>query len=83
MSIKGCLAVFRGRVLSAGRSVAAALRFEGERNEVGEYLDARGWRLVGISMEQLLADFGFPAMPRQDDGTSIMADVIYYTSILN
>jgi methyltransferase (TIGR00027 family) len=59
------------------------LGFEGDRNEVGEYLDTRGWRSVGISMEKLLADFGFPAMPRQDDGTSTMADVIYYTSVLD
>jgi methyltransferase (TIGR00027 family) len=58
------------------------LGFEGERNEVGAYLDARGWRSLGVSMGKLLSDFGFPSMPRQDDGTSTMADVVYYTSIL-
>jgi methyltransferase (TIGR00027 family) len=58
------------------------LGFEGERNEVGAYLDVRGWRSLGTSMETLLTKYGFPAMPRQDDGTSTMADVVYYTSIL-
>jgi len=57
------------------------LGFEGERNEVGEYLDVRGWRSMGTSMGKLLADFGFPAMPTSDDGTSTMADVVYYTSV--
>jgi methyltransferase (TIGR00027 family) len=58
------------------------LGFEGERNEVGEYLDARGWRSLATSMGTLLDEFGFPAMPLQDDGSTTMADVVYYTSIL-
>jgi methyltransferase (TIGR00027 family) len=58
------------------------LGFEGERSEVGAYLDARGWRSLGTSMATLLDENGFPAMPLSDDGTSTMADVVYYTSIL-
>ena len=58
------------------------LSFEGERNEVGAYLDARGWQSAGTKMGTLLADSGLPAMPGQDSGMSTMADVTYYTSIL-
>ncbi|MDT5324595.1 MAG: hypothetical protein QOF25_1747 [Mycobacterium sp.] len=60
----------------------AELGFEGERNEVGEYLDARGWQSVGRPMSELLVANGFPAMPQADDGQPTMAGVIYYTSTL-
>jgi methyltransferase (TIGR00027 family) len=59
------------------------LGFEGERNEVGEYLDARGWRSVGTPMSTLLSAHGFPAMPQADDDQPSMAGVVYYTSVLN
>lgn len=57
----------------------ADLTFTGERNDVAEYLDARGWTTDGISMKALLADKGYPAMP-QLDGAASMADVTYTTS---
>lgn len=57
----------------------AELTFEGERHDVAEYLDARGWQTEAISMSALLADKGYPAMP-QLDGAASMADVLYTTS---
>jgi methyltransferase (TIGR00027 family) len=60
----------------------AELGFEGERNEVGEYLDARGWQSVGTRMCELMAANGFPAMPQPDDDQPTMNGVIYYTSKL-
>jgi methyltransferase (TIGR00027 family) len=55
------------------------LTFTGERNDVAEYLDARGWRTDGIPMSALLAEKGYPAMP-QVDGAASMAEVLYTTS---
>jgi methyltransferase (TIGR00027 family) len=56
------------------------LGFEGERHEVGEYLDARGWQSVGTPMSELLVINGFPAMPQPDDDQPTMNGVVYYTS---
>ena len=58
--------------------------FEGERNDVGEYLDARGWTSVGTPMGELLVANGFPAIPAPDDEDDRMTmnGVIYYTSTL-
>jgi methyltransferase (TIGR00027 family) len=59
----------------------AELGFQGDRNEVGDYLDARGWQSVGTPMRELLITNGFPAIPQADDQPT-MADVVYYTSTL-
>jgi methyltransferase (TIGR00027 family) len=56
------------------------LGFDGERNDVGEYLDTRGWTSVGTPMSQLLADNGFPAIPQASDDDVTMNGVVYYTS---
>jgi O-methyltransferase involved in polyketide biosynthesis len=61
----------------------AELGFEGERHDVGTYLDARGWTSVGTSMEDLLAQYGFPAIPDSGDEQPTMRDVTYYTSTLD
>jgi len=58
------------------------LGFHGERNDVGEYLDARGWTSVGMPMGDLLVSNGFPALPPSDDDHMTMDAVVYYTSIL-
>jgi methyltransferase (TIGR00027 family) len=58
------------------------LGFEGERHDVGEYLDARGWQSVGTPMGELLAANGFPAIPPADDDRPTMNGVVYYTSRL-
>jgi methyltransferase (TIGR00027 family) len=58
------------------------LSFTGERNEVGEYLGARGWTSVGTPMSDLLAANGFPATPQADDDQPTMSSVVYYTSTL-
>jgi methyltransferase (TIGR00027 family) len=58
------------------------LGFEGERNDVGQYLDARGWTSVGTPMAQLLATYGFDAIPQTDDDRQTMNGVTYYTSTL-
>jgi methyltransferase (TIGR00027 family) len=60
----------------------AELGFEGERHDVGTYLDARGWTSVGTSMGDLLAEYGLPAIPEADDDQPTMRDVTYYTSTL-
>ena len=54
------------------------LGYEGERNDVAEYLDGLGWRSLGQPMSQLLAEHGLPAMPSSDSVS--MADTVYYTS---
>ena len=56
------------------------LMFTGERNDVAAYLDARGWATDVISMNALMADKGYPAIP-QLDGAASMADVQYSTSL--
>jgi methyltransferase (TIGR00027 family) len=58
------------------------LGFEGERNDVGQYLDARGWSSVGTPMADLLASNGFDAIPEADDARQTMNGVTYYTSTL-
>jgi methyltransferase (TIGR00027 family) len=55
------------------------LTFAGDRHDVGEYLDARGWTTDAVSMSALLAENGYPAMP-QVDGMASMAEVLYTTS---
>jgi methyltransferase (TIGR00027 family) len=60
----------------------AELGFEGERNDVGDYLDARGWTSVGTPMGDLLAGNGFAAIPDSEDGQPTMNGVTYYTSTL-
>jgi len=60
------------------------LGFEGERNDVGEHLDGRGWQFVGTPMSELLVTNGFPAIPQPDDEDQRMTmnGVVYYTSTL-
>jgi methyltransferase (TIGR00027 family) len=55
------------------------LGYEGDRNDVADYLDPLGWRSVGKPMSQLLADHGLPPVPQGNDSVS-MADTIYYSS---
>ena len=54
--------------------------FHGERNEVDEYLDARGWTSVGTPMGELLVANGFPALPEAEDDRMTMNGVTYFTS---
>ena len=56
------------------------LTFVGERNDVGEYLDARGWSSVGTPMGQLLSSNGFDAIPESEDDGPTMNGVTYFTS---
>lgn len=56
------------------------LTFVGERNDVGEYLDARGWSSVGTPMKQLLSSNGFDAIPETEDDGPTMNGVTYFTS---
>jgi methyltransferase (TIGR00027 family) len=55
------------------------LGYQGDRNDVAEYLNGLGWRSVGRPMSQLLAEHGLPPVPQTTDSVS-MADTIYYTS---
>ncbi|MEE6176772.1 class I SAM-dependent methyltransferase [Mycobacterium sp. 050134] len=58
------------------------LGYEGERNDVADYLHGLGWQTVGTPMAELLADSGLAAIPRQHDSAS-MADTVYYSSTLS
>jgi methyltransferase (TIGR00027 family) len=58
------------------------LGFEGERNDVGQYLDAKGWTSIGTPMGELMASNGFEAIPQSDDDRQTMNGVTYYTSTL-
>jgi methyltransferase (TIGR00027 family) len=55
------------------------LGYQGDRNDVAEYLNELGWRSSGQPMSQLLAEHGLPPVPQTSDSVS-MADTIYYTS---
>jgi methyltransferase (TIGR00027 family) len=55
------------------------LGYQGDRNDVAEYLNGLGWRSSGRPMSQLLAEHGLPPVPQTTDSVS-MADTIYYTS---
>lgn len=58
------------------------LGFEGERNDVADYLKNLGWQTVGTQMSELLADSGLAVIPQTNDSVSV-ADTIYYSSVLN
>ncbi|CAN5196569.1 class I SAM-dependent methyltransferase [soil metagenome] len=58
------------------------LGFEGDRHDVGEYLDGRGWTSAGTPMGELLAANGFEGIPESDDDQPTMNGVTYYTSTL-
>ena len=58
------------------------LGFQGERNDVAAHLPDLGWRTVGTSMRQLLADHHLVTIPQNSDGVSI-ADTVYYSSVLD
>ncbi|OBF44734.1 SAM-dependent methyltransferase [Mycobacterium sp. 852002-50816_SCH5313054-b] len=58
------------------------IEFEGERHDVGAYLDARGWSSVATPMARLLTDHGLGAIPQTDDDRQTMNGVTYYTSTL-
>jgi methyltransferase (TIGR00027 family) len=60
----------------------ADLGYEGERHDVATYLENLGWRSVGTSMSQLMADQGLPALAQDNDSVSV-GDTIYYTSVLS
>ena len=40
------------------------LGYEGDRNDVADYLDTLGWRSAGKPMSELLADHGLPPVPQ-------------------
>lgn len=54
--------------------------FEGERHDVGPYLDSRGWTSVGTPMARLLDGHGLESIPQADDDRQTMNGVTYYTS---
>lgn len=56
------------------------LTFHGERNDVDDYLDERGWTSVGTPMSELLKANDLPAIPETEDDQATMNGVVYYTS---
>jgi methyltransferase (TIGR00027 family) len=59
----------------------ADLGYNGERHDVGAYLQRLGWRSVATTAGKLLADNGLTAIPQSADSVS-MADTVYYRSTL-
>ncbi|OBH21369.1 SAM-dependent methyltransferase [Mycobacterium sp. E3247] len=57
--------------------------FEGERHDVGAYLDAHGWTSVPTPMAALLARHGLGAIAQADDDRQTMNGVTYYSSTLS
>ncbi len=55
------------------------LGYQGDRNDVAEYMDGLGWRSVGRPMSELLVENGLPPVPESSDSVSV-GDTIYYTS---
>jgi methyltransferase (TIGR00027 family) len=58
------------------------LHYPGERNDVGTYLDDRGWLSHRTPLRELLADNGLPPMPRLDGEVSF-GENYYCTSVLH
>ncbi|MDG4667175.1 SAM-dependent methyltransferase [Mycobacterium sp. 236(2023)] len=58
------------------------IAFEGERADVGVYLDGRGWTSVATPMARLLDGHGLEAIPETDDDRQTMNGVTYYASTL-
>jgi methyltransferase (TIGR00027 family) len=58
------------------------LGYPGDRNDVAQYLNTRGWESVGTPIAQLLAANGLPPLPRHDGEEVTFAQACYYTSIL-
>lgn len=56
------------------------LGYDGERNDVADYLDSLDWTSTGQSMTELLTQHDRPTPARGADSVS-MADTTYYTSI--
>lgn len=59
----------------------ADLGYQGERNDVADYLVGLGWESTGARMSELFAANGMTALPQITDSVSV-ADTIYYTSVL-
>jgi O-methyltransferase involved in polyketide biosynthesis len=57
-----------------------SLNYSGARSDVSDYLDNHGWRSVGTTAAQLLADHGLPAMPGNHRPPSDKPS--YYISVL-
>jgi methyltransferase (TIGR00027 family) len=55
------------------------LGYQGDRNDVAEYMDGLGWRSVGRTASELLAEHGLPPVPESTDSVNV-GDVTYYTS---
>lgn len=58
------------------------LGYQGERNDVADYLNNLGWRSDGIRMSELLDDSGLDEIPQTNDSVSV-ADTVYYSSVLS
>ncbi len=56
------------------------LGYPGDRSDVAAYLDDHGWRSVGTTIAQLLADNGLSAAPVNDGA---FGQATYYTSVLD
>lgn len=58
------------------------LGYDGERHDVGTYLDGLGWTSVGTAMTALMVEHGVPVPDRPED-TVTVGDTTYYTSVLD
>jgi methyltransferase (TIGR00027 family) len=60
----------------------ADLVYLGDRNEAGDYLAERGWRLTRRTVTELLADNGLPPLPEDDEDVGNFGELQYVTGIL-
>ncbi len=56
------------------------LGYAEERNDVADYLAARGWPSAKTPVQQLLADAGLPTIP-QVDGAAAIGNNYYCSSV--
>ena len=59
----------------------ADLWYPGERNDVADYLKARGWKAVGTSAAQLLKANGVSVEPHDEDEAAMLNSVAYVSAI--
>lgn len=59
----------------------ADLWYPGERNDVADYLNARGWQAVGTSAAQLFIANGVSVEPHDEDEAAMLNSVAYVSAI--
>lgn len=59
-----------------------SLVYAGPRSHVMEYLRGKGWEVTGIANEELFAQYGLPAPPKQEDDNNPFGEIVYVSATL-